>query len=101
RGSTVWEWLDQQGTYAINVGRRRDPILANQPIVTGAPEAHTPVQRETIRLHGSRCGWRGTQVEFIVDPVGSNPSLRGPVVGSFRGSREDRHTEQGDCSTQN
>ncbi|HTG84137.1 MAG TPA: hypothetical protein VL853_04980 [Gemmatimonadales bacterium] len=95
RGSTVWEWLDHQGTYAINVDRRRDPILANQPMVTGSPDGHTAVQLETILLHGSRCGWRGTQVEFIVDPVGSNPSLRGPVVGSFRDSRENWQADHG------
>ena len=75
--------------------RRRDPILANQPMVTGSPDGHTAVELETILLHGSRCGWRGTQVEFIVDPVGSNPSLRGPVVGSFRDSRENWQGDHG------
>jgi hypothetical protein len=40
---------------------------------------------QAILLRGSRCGWRGTQVEIIVDhDRGSRgPPLQGPVLGSL------------------
>ena len=80
-----WEWLSREGSYAINIDPRRDTVLARQSMLTGSPDGHTAVRLETILLHGSRCGWRGSQAEFVVQASGSSgPSLRGPVVGSFR-----------------
>jgi hypothetical protein len=42
------------------------------------------VRLRTILLHGSSCGWRGSQAEFIVQPSRTGgPALRGPVVGAL------------------
>jgi hypothetical protein len=43
---------------------------------------------QAILLRGSRCGWRGTQVEIIVDQdrQTAGPPLRGPVLGSLTDS---------------
>jgi len=83
RGDT-WQWLATRGTFGVNVDPSTNPVLASQGIRVGSPAGHSPVTLRTILLHGSSCGWRGAQAEFIVEPSrGWGPSLRGPVVGSF------------------
>jgi hypothetical protein len=83
RGDT-WQWLATRGTFGVNVDPSVDPVLASQGIRVGSPAGHSPVTLRTILLHGSSCGWRGAQAEFIVEPSRAwGPSLRGPVVGSF------------------
>jgi hypothetical protein len=83
RGDT-WQWLAMRGTFGINIDPATDPVLASQGIRVGSPTGHSPVRLRTILLHGSSCGWRGAQAEFIVEPShGWGPPMRGPVVGSF------------------
>lgn len=84
RNTDVWQWLSRQGTYAIDVDPRRDVAIANQQMLAGSPDGHTRVRLSAILLNGSRCGWRGTLAELIVEPIrGGGPSLRGPVIGSL------------------
>jgi hypothetical protein len=53
--------------------------------LVGGPAGHTAVTPTAILLHGSPCGSRGAQAEIIVedDHRAQEPSLRGPVLGSF------------------
>lgn len=62
------------------VGRGRP--LVRQALV-GSPLGHTEVTVEAVRLHGSRCGWRGTRAELVVreERNPGDPPLRGPVLG--------------------
>jgi hypothetical protein len=84
RRGDIWRWLSLRGTFAINIDWRTDTAIAAQGILVGSPEGHTPGRLQTILLHGSACGWRGTQAELIVEPIRSGgPSLRGPVIGAL------------------
>jgi len=57
--------------------------------LVGGPAGHTAVTPTAILLHGSPCGSRGAQAEIIVedDHRAQEPSLRGPVLGSFTHSQ--------------
>jgi hypothetical protein len=56
----------------------------SQGILVGSPDGHTPVRLTSVLLHGSACGWRGSQAELLVDQLsGDGPTMRGPVVGAF------------------
>jgi hypothetical protein len=57
--------------------------------LVGGPAGHTAVTPTAILLHGSPCGPRGAQAEIIVedDHRAQEPSLRGPVLGSFTHSQ--------------
>lgn len=84
RRGDIWQWLASRRVFAINVDPATDSALARQGILVGSPDGHTRVRLETILLHGSSCGWRGSQAELIAQPLrGGGPSLRGPVVGAF------------------
>lgn len=84
RRGDIWQWLSRRGTFAVNVDPGADSAVAQQGMLVGSPDGHTPVRLRTILLHGSSCGWRGSQAEFIVEPIrGGGPSLRGPVVGAM------------------
>lgn len=84
RRGDIWQWLASRSVFAINVDPVRDSALARQGILVGSPDGHTRVRIRTILLHGSSCGWRGAQAEFIVQPsTRGGPALRGPVVGAF------------------
>jgi len=84
RRGNIWEWLAGRRTFAVNLDPVADSALLRQGAIVGSPDGHTPVTLESILLHGSDCGWRGTQAELIVTPErGTGPSLRGPVVGAF------------------
>jgi hypothetical protein len=80
----VWRWLSGRRTFAINLDPVKDAALLDRAVMVGSPAGHTQVDLATIILHGSSCGARGAQAEFVVVPRrSSGPSLRGPVVGSF------------------
>jgi len=84
RRGDIWQWLAARRVFAIHVDPVADSALSRQGILVGSPAGHTPVRLRAILLRGSSCGWRGTQAEFVVQPVRSGgPSLRGPVVGAF------------------
>ncbi len=84
RRGDIWQWLASRGTFAVNLDPVADSALLRYGALVGSPDGHSPVTLESILLHGSDCGWRGAQAEFIVRPGrGTGPSLRGPVVGAF------------------
>ncbi len=85
RRGDIWQWLALRGRVAVNIDPVDDSALVAEPIMVGSPQGHTQVRLRSLLLRGSRCGWRGTQAEFVVEPArtGDQPSLRGPVVGSF------------------
>jgi hypothetical protein len=67
-------------------GRRRttgSPRI--ERAVVGTPLGQSGVVPQAILVRGSPCGWRGTQVEIIVDHDRGTlgPPLRGPVLGSL------------------
>lgn len=82
----LWGSLSREKLVTLpGAGRRRTTAGAPRidQAVVGSPLGHTAVSPATIRLHGSTCGWRGAQVEIIVDrPEGGGP-LRGPVLASL------------------
>jgi hypothetical protein len=88
----VWQRLASARTVTLAPeGRRR--TVAGAPRIdqalVGSPLGQTAVTPNAVLLHGSQCGWRGAQVEIIVDrdPADRGPPLRGPVLASFtRGS---------------
>ncbi len=88
RTGEVWTRLARERTLTLApAGLRRTTGGAPkvEQAIVGSPLGYTTVKASAIRLHGSQCGWRGSQVEIIVDrnPAGRGPPLRGPVLGSF------------------
>jgi hypothetical protein len=84
RRGDIWQWLAARRVFAVSIDPAVDTALARQGILVGSPDGHTRVRLRTMLLHGSSCGWRGTQAELIVQPARSGgPALRGPVVGAF------------------
>jgi len=85
RRGDLWQWLAARGRLAVNIDPVDDSALIAHPIMVGSPQGHTQVRLRSLALLGSRCGWRGTRAELVVEPArsGDQPSLRGPVVGSF------------------
>ena len=88
-GRDLWATLAQRGTINIPIDRVRG--IGQAADVASArvasPYGHSDVSLQAIRLRGSSCGWRGARAEIVVSgPLrGSRaPSLRGPVIGSFR-----------------
>lgn len=90
RGSRdLWSALARMGSVTIPIDRARTfgdaaKIEAGR---VASPHGHSFVSLRSVRLRGSSCGWRGARAEMVVSgPLqGSRvPSLRGPVVGSFR-----------------
>jgi hypothetical protein len=82
----LWGSLARLGTLSINVSELTTPDSRYLPLVA-SPEGHTDVQLSALVARGGTCGWRGAQAELIVHAPASGsevPSLRGPVVGSFR-----------------
>jgi hypothetical protein len=82
-----WGPLSREGTVTLgSTGRRRttgSPRI--ERALVGSPLGQTGVVPRAILLRGSPCGWRGTQVEIIVDRDRSSrgPPLQGPVLGSL------------------
>ena len=84
----VWQRLAQERTITLAPAGRRRAVGGAPRIdlaVVGSPLGQTSVTPNTILLHGSQCGWRGAQVEIIVDrdPDDRGAPLRGPVLASF------------------
>ena len=84
----VWQRLAQERTITLAPAGRRRAVGGAPRIdlaVVGSPLGQTSVTPNTILLHGSQCGWRGAQVEIIVDrdPADRGAPLRGPVLASF------------------
>lgn len=82
----LWGSLARLGTVSIDVAQlnRRDARYLPR---VASPEGHTDVQLSALVARGGTCGWRGAQAELIVHGPAAGmaaPSLRGPVVGSFR-----------------
>jgi hypothetical protein len=88
----LWRALARERVVTLAPGGRRR-TTGGTPMVdralVGGPAGHTAVTPTAILLHGSPCGPRGAQAEIIVedDHRAQEPSLRGPVVGSFTHSQ--------------
>lgn len=81
RNGDVWSSLARYGPIRI------DPGTPRQDLRVASPYGHSIVQVEEVVLRGSNCGWRGAKAEIYVTGPRSGsraPSLRGPIVGSFR-----------------
>ena len=79
-GNDLWRWLDQRGVLALNI----DGATARSGLV-GSPDGHSVITLRAALIRGGRCGPASAQAELIVeDARGGGPSLRGPVLGSFR-----------------
>lgn len=84
RRGDIWQWLAARRTVAVDLGEVSGAVRQQQGILVGSPDGHTPVHLTSVLLHGSACGWRGTQAEFVVDELTTDgPTMRGPVVGAF------------------
>jgi hypothetical protein len=84
----VWQRLARERTAALAPEGRRRRVAGAPRIdqaLVGSPLGQTSVNPNAILLHGSQCGWRGTQVEIIVDRQSGDrgPPLRGPVLASL------------------
>jgi len=89
RRSDPLQWLAGRRTFAINPDPVADSALLRQVTLVGSPAGHTRVRLRTILLHAERCRRGEPQAELIVEPARSGgPSLRGPVIGSFRAPDE-------------
>jgi hypothetical protein len=93
RDGDLWRSLARERVVTLApAGRRR--TTTGTPMVdralVGGPAGHTAVTPTAILLHGGLCGPRGAQAEIIVedDHRAQEPSLRGPVLGSFTHSQE-------------
>jgi hypothetical protein len=85
RRGDPFAWLEQRGSFAVNLEPASDSVMLAQVALVGSPDGHTRVRLRSILLHGPRCPQGEPQAEFIVEPRDrGGPSLRGPVVGSFR-----------------
>jgi hypothetical protein len=92
RDGDLWRALARERIVTLApAGPRR--TTTGTPMVdralVGGPAGHTAVTPTAILLHGSSCGSRGAQAEIIVedDHRAQEPSLRGPVLGSFTHSQ--------------
>ena len=99
----VWQRLAREQTIALApAGARR--TVAGAPRIdqatVGSPLGQTSVTPNAILLRGSRCGWRGAQVEIIVDrkPGDRGAPLQGPVLGSL--TRSDMASEDAEATGQ-
>jgi hypothetical protein len=94
-----WGPLAREGVVTLgSTGRRRTAGAPKiERAIVGSPLGQTGVVPRAILLRGSRCGWRGTQVEIIVDQdrTSRGAPLRGPVLGSLR--RFDSSAHQNDA----
>lgn len=88
QSSDVWQRLARERTVALAPEGRRRRVAGAPRIdqaLVGSPLGQTSVNPNAILLHGSQCGWRGAQVEIIVDRQSGDrgPPLRGPVLASL------------------
>ena len=84
----VWQRLARERTVALGPEGQRRRVAGAPRIdqaLVGSPLGQTSVNPTAILLHGGQCGWRGAQVEIIVDRQSGDrgPPLRGPVLASL------------------
>lgn len=99
RRGDIWAGLTRERLLSMVPEGRRRTVSGSPKIdraVVGGPVGHTRVTPTAILVHGSSCGWRGTQIEIIVEDEhrAQQPSLRGPVLGSFTRSDASDLTDQ-------
>lgn len=86
-GDGLWLALSRAGVADLGDEGRRHRVDRGLPRIPRAlvasPLGHTEVTVEAVRLHGSRCGWRGARAELVVreQRAAGDPPLRGPVLG--------------------
>jgi len=81
RNGDVWSSLARYGPIRI------DSPDGGQDLRVASPYGHSIARVEEVVLRGSSCGWRGAKAEvYVTGPRSGSraPSLRGPIVGSFR-----------------
>ncbi|MEO8089755.1 MAG: hypothetical protein ABI703_05625 [Gemmatimonadales bacterium] len=82
-----WEPLAREGVVTLGStgGRRTTGSPRIGRAMVGSPLGQTGVVPRAILLRGGSCGWRGAQVEIIVDHDRRTrgPPLQGPVLGSL------------------
>ncbi|HEY5940815.1 MAG TPA: hypothetical protein VIT87_08345 [Gemmatimonadales bacterium] len=87
QGDQPWGPLARVGVVTLGStgGRRTTGSPKIGRAMVGSPLGQTGVVPRAILLRGSSCGWRGTQVEIIVDHDRGTrgPPLQGPVLGSL------------------
>jgi hypothetical protein len=89
RGRDLWSTLARNGTTVLAAERMRRFVHRAEvgDARVASTHGHSFVSLGLVKLRGSSCGWRGARAEITVSgPLrGSRaPSVRGPVVGSFR-----------------
>ena len=88
RTTEPWDALSKAGLMRIPLRTAREDA-ARGPLVqlgrVGTPEGRTSVVATSLLLRSGRCGWRGSQVELVVEEARreAGPALRGPVIGSL------------------
>jgi hypothetical protein len=87
QGDQPWGPLARAGVVTLGAtgGRRTTGSPKIGRAIVGSPLGQTGVVPRALLLRGSSCGWRGTQVEIIVDHDRGTrgPPLQGPVLGSL------------------
>ncbi|HEU4828684.1 MAG TPA: hypothetical protein VFT04_05775 [Gemmatimonadales bacterium] len=92
RTTEPWDALSKAGLMRIPLRTGKEDA-ARGPLVqlgrVGSPEGRTGVIATSLLLRSGRCGWRGSQVELVVEEARreAGPALRGPVIGSLVTSR--------------
>ena len=82
----IWGSLAREQLVSLSPGGRRRTVGGTPGVeraLVGSPLGHTTVTPSAILLHGSGCGWRGTQVEIVAASRQPGGPLRGPVLGSL------------------
>jgi hypothetical protein len=81
------DWLARKGSFAVNPDRVADSSLFSEVMLVGSPDGHTRVKLLSVLLYGASCRQGGPRAELVVEASRNAPvSLRGPVIGSFRGA---------------
>ena len=88
RAAEPWDALSRAGLMRIPLRTAKEDD-ARGPLVqlgrVGSPEGRTGVIATSLLIRSGRCGWRGSQVELVVEEARreAGPALRGPVIGSL------------------
>jgi hypothetical protein len=85
-GRDIWASLRRENMVTLALGSRRRTVAGTPRIgqaLVASPLGQNRMAPSAILLHGSSCGWRGTQVEIIANPLLKGGALRGPVLGSL------------------